>query len=286
MIMLLSTAALAEPLWVDADQVDAVLAAVDALWPDAPIEVSARPEVLQGEGLLWVGGLLVWIHDGRAWTERAEDATTAVLLARSWSRSPPMEAVELPLAPVPAPGPVPAAPAPPPRTEEAVWVASVGVRASDGLDGLRVGGGHLGRHLEVGASMFVSTRAAGKASTLEASLDALQLATALDARDVVSVGGQAVWHFVPRPITGSVRVGPVAVGGLEVGEQVARELSADGITLDDTSRIGVGALVGVGADLWLAPRWGLVGTVVDRFRVDRALSQRVWMGLDLRVAWP
>ncbi|MCA9490095.1 MAG: hypothetical protein KC621_09230 [Myxococcales bacterium] len=281
MILLLSTVAHAEPLWVEADQVDAVRATLDALWPDGPLEVLARPDELQGEGLLWVGGLLVWIHEGRAWTERAEDPATAVLLARSWSRTPPVDLVELPPAPI----------APPPVIEEPdraepAWLASAGVQASDGLDGVRVGGARLAGQLEVGASLFVSTRAAANPSALEANLDDLQLITALEARDVVAVGASGVWHFVGRPTTSAPRVGPVVSLGLQVGEQVARDLSGDGITFDATSRIRAGVLAGLGADLWLAPRWSLMGSVVDRFDLDRSLEQRILMGLDLRVALP
>ncbi|MCB9689489.1 MAG: hypothetical protein H6738_22270 [Alphaproteobacteria bacterium] len=282
MIPLLSTAALADPLWVEADQVDAVRATVDALWPDAPIEVLARPDELQGEGLLWVGGLLVWIHEGRAWTERAEDATTAVLLARSWSRSPPVAEVELPPEAPPAPPPPPEEPVP----AERLWLASLGVQGSDGLDGLRIGGSGMVRHLELGASLFVSTRGAASPSALEANLDALQLVTVLEARDVVSVGGQATWHFVSRPTTDAPRIGPVGVAGLQVGERVSRELSDDGITFAATSQIGLGALAGAGADVWLTPRWALLGTVADRIDLDRAAAQRILMAVDLRVVLP
>ena len=48
MFLLPSAAAFAEPLWVDADQVEAVRAAVEVLWPDAPLEVESRTEPLQG----------------------------------------------------------------------------------------------------------------------------------------------------------------------------------------------------------------------------------------------
>lgn len=115
LIALAAAAADALTWWAeDPDQAEDIRAALEATWPDAPIQVTTQPPPVGAGGVFWhADGLELIAGEQRRQHSGALDAYAAAALTRSWSRS-----IETP-APVLEPEALtPRAPQPPPEPDD------------------------------------------------------------------------------------------------------------------------------------------------------------------------
>jgi hypothetical protein len=293
LVALQAKVALAEPLWVDPAVIDEVTTAADALWPEGPLEIAPRPAV-PGEGFLWDGATLAWIHGGRAWTEPAADAATVVLLARSWLGDAPAVEGWVPAVVVVAPPPPAPPPSrPPPSDTPAGTGLAVGVGARSTFgdvlpDGVRISAGPVAPHLDAEATLFLATGWVAAPTPLEtAYVDLTGRSTVLV--DVATVSLTGGWDLAaPRRIADRWTAAPVLLAGVQVAQASTRSMRVDRTRVEEARHFEGGALLGVAAELWWGESVGLRGSAVDRFARRTLLGgpprlvQEVHLGLDLR----
>lgn len=232
----------AEPLYVEEERADEVAAAVEALWPGDHLVVQLRPESVDA-GFVWDGARLLRVADGRVTWGDAPDPETAVVLARAWSREAPVP--EPPPAPPPEPARPPPTPLPPPPRRAPRALVTLGLLdVADRPYGLGGALGIGGRTDAYDVRGIASARAPFQAP--------VEPVVGLDAVIAVRLAASR-----------RVRGGAIALGGAGAELRIS----------PPTAVLAPAVQVGIGADGWIAPRFG-VRTAVS---VRQGYGGLVWL---------
>lgn len=288
--LLLSGSARAIGLWVDPDRVDLALEALRSLWPEGPIEVMAAPMPEGSSGMTWNGSELVFFSPEETFVQDAPDIGTAILLARTFLRTRqehqlgwiPSVRAEIPEGPVEIPGESPKMP----RTLVVFGMGGEGGSSGSRiLDGARLTVAAMTPEIEYGLTTFIAINKSPALTEIEHIIG--ESAGQVVSTSFASMIGTAYasWDF------GAGRQSPIgaeprALLGAEVRDSYARVMTAlpSGPVYENSdSRIDIGPIFAIGADLWIYS-FGIRALAGQRVGYLPELNTSSFLSLDL-VLW-